>query len=263
MMMDVQKAFIFILAILPICSGWQFVNATWLSQDVPSLSIKPISKSCSLYSDACNTLFQAAADSDSSATSHDNTIIVTCLDHHLLEMYSNFVCGLTELNLTHRLVVYALDDIAYQSLHEMGAPVIRFRDEDNHREREKQSTNNDESIHGTTQFARLTYKKLHIVNQVLRAGYHVLYSDVDVSWLRNPFIHLSIPNHLIFLFANDWTMVHHQTSTNKDLQYICTGFFYARSHAMAVNVLETAIDYGTHGKNKKTFFLIIFSLLIL
>ena len=242
--------YLFALA-LPTVQSWQYVNATWLNSAVrhhlPTHSPKPLPSTCHLSPSACTTLAHAAA------TSFDPTsptLIVTCLDHHLMEMYHNWVCALNALRLTH--VVFALDEVAYRTLSHAGAPVIRFNPSASPASTStttappNRNRNRNESIHGTTQFARLTYKKLQVVRQMLRAGYHALYSDVDVILLRNPFTSLPVlrEGKLKMIFANDWSMTHHQYQSNKHLQYLCTGFFYARSHPKTVHVLDQALRFG-------------------
>ena len=217
-------------------NSWQFVNSTYLSNDLPNVpqSSQPTtSGTCKLQDNVCTTL------SHINAIHPTSPIIVTCLDQHLLQFYHNWECHLADLKLSHQHVVFALDIATYQILQKLDAPVLLFNNNNNNN-----NYRTTESIHGTKKFAQLTYKKLQVIQTVLKHGYDVLYSDVDAVWLRNPLP--LINSKYLMQFANDWKI---KTMHHRHLQYLCTGFFHVKSHIDTISIVEHAIAFGALPSN--------------
>ncbi|KAG6759029.1 hypothetical protein POTOM_035493 [Populus tomentosa] len=76
-------------------------------------------------------------------------------------------------------VYYGLSEILIVELHQMGLPV--FHDPSTQR-----NTSFDDCHFGTACFQRVTKVKSRMVWKILKLGYNVLLSDVDVYWFGNP-----------------------------------------------------------------------------
>ncbi|CAM0954617.1 unnamed protein product [Alopecurus aequalis] len=99
------------------------------------------------------------------------------------EMLMSWVCRLRHLGVTN-FVVCAMDQETYEFSVLQGLPV--FRDP-----LSPKNVSFDDCHFGTQCFKRVTKVKSRIVLEILRMGYNVLLSDVDVYWFNNPvqFLH--------------------------------------------------------------------------
>jgi hypothetical protein len=125
-------------------------------------------------------------------------LIVACANFGLLDMLLNWFCHLRDISLHHQVVIFALDVRTFRYLDARGFPVhysgvggasnnsvTDVLGVDGNR---KSDVDDEiERVHGSPQFVRLAHRKTELVLHVLRLGYTVLYSDVDVVWLRDPF----------------------------------------------------------------------------
>jgi hypothetical protein len=173
-----------------------------------------------------------------------------------MDLYRNFACHLDALGLATQHIVYALDDLTFDTLAAEGAPVVRASAVIPMLASATAAPKDQEYIHGTPLFARLTYRKLHVLAHAARAlqARGFLYTDVDVVFLRNPLTHLDTT--LDLQFASDYRVAPAAEFAPKEddcgggngAGYICTGVFFGRGK-IAFDVLRAAIAFGDRPVN--------------
>lgn len=77
---------------------------------------------------------------------------------------------------------------------------------------------------GDAQFRSLMFQKTAVVKDALDLGYHVLYQDVDLVWLKDPFPYLSDPQHRYF----DAQFMYDGPNTLHSPLHVNTGFFWLK-----------------------------------
>lgn len=105
------------------------------------------------------------------------TVTLVVVANNYREMLMSFVCRLKSLGVQN-ILVGALDGEMYQYASEQGLPVFQDVFEG--------SISPDECHFGTQCFRDVTKLKSRTVVKVLKLGYNVLMSDVDVVWFRDP-----------------------------------------------------------------------------
>ncbi|KHN34849.1 hypothetical protein glysoja_042161 [Glycine soja] len=106
------------------------------------------------------------------------TVILTIAGYSYKDMLMSWVCRLQKLSIEN-FIVYALDKETYQFSILQGIPV--FTDPI-----APSNVSFDDCHFGTKCFQRVTKVKSRIVLKILKLGYNVLLSDVDVYWFKNP-----------------------------------------------------------------------------
>ncbi|KAK1575767.1 hypothetical protein Q3G72_008141 [Acer saccharum] len=108
----------------------------------------------------------------------NKTIVLAVAGYSYRDMLMSWVCRLRRLRVTN-FVVCALDQETYQFSIFQGLPV--FSDPS-----KPSNTSFDDCDFGTKCFQRVSKVKSRMVLQILKLGYNVLLSDVDVYWFKNP-----------------------------------------------------------------------------
>ncbi|BBN14553.1 beta-arabinofuranosyltransferase [Marchantia polymorpha subsp. ruderalis] len=109
--------------------------------------------------------------------SAENVVILAVVGNSYRDMLMNWVCRLKHLNVSNYLVS-AIDDDIYRFAVHQGLPVFKSRITMN--------VSRNECHFGTQCFQKVTKMKSRTVLEILKLGYHVLFSDVDVYWFQDP-----------------------------------------------------------------------------
>ncbi|KAI3454869.1 hypothetical protein Pfo_011532 [Paulownia fortunei] len=113
----------------------------------------------------------------------NKTIVLGVAGYSYKDMLMSWVCRLHHLQLLNFLVC-ALDDEIYDFSVLQGLPVIKCA-------YPPTNISFDNCHFGTECFQKVTKVKSRMVLQILKLGYNVLLSDVDVYWFKNPLTYLS------------------------------------------------------------------------
>lgn len=93
---------------------------------------------------------------------------------------------------------------------------------------------------GSAAFVETSRRKSLLVLKVLRLGYSVLFSDVDVVWIKDPIPYLT-PHQFDFVMQSD----RHHSDLDAALNYnLNSGFYLARSSARSVTALKAIAKYA-------------------
>uniref|UniRef100_A0A0E0L4L5 Nucleotide-diphospho-sugar transferase domain-containing protein n=1 Tax=Oryza punctata TaxID=4537 RepID=A0A0E0L4L5_ORYPU len=151
------------------------------------------------------------------------------------DMLMSWECRLRRLQVTN-FVVCALDQETYEFSVLQGLPV--FRDP-----LSPKNVSFDDCHFGTQCFQQVTKVKSRIVLKILRLGYNVVLSDVDVYWFHNPvsFLHSLGPG--TFAAQSD---EFNQTGPINMPRRLNSGFYYARSDDATITAMEMIVKHATN-----------------
>eukprot|EP01031_Cornospumella_fuschlensis_P024390 gene24390-29485_t len=96
-------------------------------------------------------------------------------------------------------------------------------------------------------FNVLTSRKLEAVLLILKAGYHVLFSDADIAILRDPFPYILWRN-VDYVHSQDSPCWEKAPFSFYGLRAGNSGFYFIRSNANTIKLYEIVIDHMMRSK---------------
>ncbi|KAI5019517.1 hypothetical protein ZWY2020_044405 [Hordeum vulgare] len=156
------------------------------------------------------------------------------------DMLMSWVCRLRHLGVNN-FVVCALDQETYEFSVLQGLPV--FRDP-----LSPKNVSFDDCHFGTQCFKRVTKVKSRIVLEIIRMGYNVLLSDVDVYWFRNPVQFLYSLGPATFAAQSD---EHNETGPINMPRRLNSGFYYARSDSATITTMEMVVKHAAKSNSSE------------
>ncbi|KAL5203199.1 hypothetical protein ABZP36_014151 [Zizania latifolia] len=173
-------------------------------------------------------LLQLAAD-------RNRSVVLAVAGASYRDMLMNWVCRLRHLRVAN-FVVCALDQETYEFSVLQGLPV--FRDP-----LSPKNVSFDDCHFGTQCFQQVTKVKSRIVLKILRLGYNVLLSDVDVYWFHNPVPFLHSLGPATFAAQSD---EFNGTGPVNLPRRLNSGFYYARSDDATITAMEMIVKHATN-----------------
>jgi len=103
-------------------------------------------------------------------------------------------------------------------------------------------------------FSKTVYKKLDLTYRYLSEGYHVLYSDLDIVFFKNPLKYLRNlmdQNNYDILFQHDYIKATEEDNDPGEIysQY-CTGFFFVKPSKWTIKLFDQKYGLFINRKNK-------------
>lgn len=163
----------------------------------------------------------------------NKTVVLAVAGYSYTDMLMNWVCRLRRLMIKNFLVC-ALDDETYEFSILQGLPV--FRDS-----LAPRNVGFDDCHFGTKCFQKVTKTKSRLVLEILKIGYNVLLSDVDVYWFKNPIPLLQIFGPAVLAAQSDEYNVTVPTNLPRRLN---SGFYFARSDDTTIAALEKVVKHA-------------------
>ncbi|XP_066364530.1 beta-arabinofuranosyltransferase RAY1-like [Miscanthus floridulus] len=151
------------------------------------------------------------------------------------DMLMSWVCHLRHLRVTN-FIVCALDHETYEFSILQGLPV--FIDP-----LSPKNVSIDDCHFGTKCFQQVTKVKSRIVLEILRLGYNVLLSDVDVYWFGNPMPFLYSLGPATFGAQSD---EYNETGPINLPRRLNSGFYFARSDNATIIAMEMIVKHATN-----------------
>ncbi len=178
---------------------------------------------------------------------NNSLIIVYAASIEYLDLTLNFFCNLKQLHIESNSILVAMDDKMYDIAKEIGIQVLfdaSFSDSDD-------QSNNSCGNFRSSCFTKRTHLKTFIVVTLLHSGHHILFSDVDVIWLRDPrenMWNISTPGKLIIQSDDPISVSSPAKMTN-------SGFFLARSDHATLTTFENILSVSQHSNlTQQVFF---------
>ncbi|XP_042496061.1 uncharacterized protein LOC122075182 [Macadamia integrifolia] len=164
----------------------------------------------------------------------DKTVVLAVAGNSYRDMLMSWVCRLRQLLITN-FVVCALDQETYQFSILQGLPVfndplapinISFND----------------CHFGTKCFQRVSKAKSRLVLQILKLGYSVLLSDVDVYWFKNPLPFVRSFGPAVLVAQSD---EFNETGPINLPRRLNSGFYFAHSDSMTIAAMEKVVKHAS------------------
>lgn len=168
---------------------------------------------------------------------NNRTVVLTVAGYSYKDMLMSWVCRLRHLKIINFLV-YALDYETYQFSIMQGLPV--FSDPS-----APSNISFNDCHFGTKCFQRVTKVKSRMVLKILKLGYNVLLSDVDVYWFRNPLPLLSSFDPAILVAQSD---EYNQTGPINLPRRLNSGFYFARCDGPTIAAFEKVVRHAATSK---------------
>ncbi|KAL3649796.1 hypothetical protein CASFOL_006199 [Castilleja foliolosa] len=165
----------------------------------------------------------------------DKSIVLGVAGYSYKDMLMSWICRLRRLKVLNFLVC-ALDDEIYDFSVLQGLPVIKC----------SYPTTNisfDDCHFGTKCFQKVTKVKSRTVLQILKLGYNVLLSDVDVYWFKNPLTYLSSFGPAVLGAQSD---EYNLTGPINLPRRLNSGFYYAHSDNITIAALEKVVMHAAN-----------------
>ncbi|XP_054808750.1 uncharacterized protein LOC129310871 [Prosopis cineraria] len=174
----------------------------------------------------------------------NKTIVVTVAGYSYKDMLMSWVCRLRQLSVAN-FFVCALDEETYQFSILQGLPV--FRDP-----LAPSNISFNDCHFGTKCFQRVTKVKSRIVLKILKLGYNVLLSDVDVYWFKNPVPLLQSFGPAVLAAQSDEFKKEGPINLPRRLN---SGFYYAHSDNQTIAAMEKVVKHAaTSGLSEQPSF---------
>ncbi|KAL2510267.1 Nucleotide-diphospho-sugar transferase family protein [Forsythia ovata] len=165
----------------------------------------------------------------------NKTIVLAVAGNSYKDMLMSWVCRLRHLQLENFLVC-ALDHEIYGFAVLQGLPVFKYANPPT-------NISFDNCHFGTECFQKVTKVKSRVVLQILKLGYNVLLSDVDVYWFKNPLPFLSSFGPAVLVAQSDEYNITGPINLPRRLN---SGFYYAHSDGITIAALEKVVKHAVN-----------------
>ncbi|KAG8366044.1 hypothetical protein BUALT_Bualt17G0035100 [Buddleja alternifolia] len=163
----------------------------------------------------------------------NKTIVLGVAGYSYKDMLMSWACRLRKLQVFNFLVC-ALDDEIYEFSILQGMPVIKCA-------YPPTNISFDDCHFGTECFKKVTKVKSRTVLQILKLGYNVLLSDVDVYWFNNPLSYLNSFGPAVLVAQSDEYNITGPINVPRRLN---SGFYYAHSDSITIMALEKVVKHA-------------------
>uniref|UniRef100_A0A3Q7GF67 Nucleotide-diphospho-sugar transferase domain-containing protein n=1 Tax=Solanum lycopersicum TaxID=4081 RepID=A0A3Q7GF67_SOLLC len=165
----------------------------------------------------------------------NKTVVLAVVGYSYKDMLMSWVCRLNHLQISNFLVC-ALDDDIYEFCVMQGLPVFKYANLET-------KISFDNCHFGTECFQKVTKVKSRMVLEILKLGYNVLMSDVDIYWFKNPLPLLSSFGPAVLVAQSDEYKLTGPINLPRRLN---SGFYYAHSDAMTIAALEKVVEHAAN-----------------
>ncbi|KAJ9176330.1 hypothetical protein P3X46_011654 [Hevea brasiliensis] len=164
----------------------------------------------------------------------NKTIVLAVAGYSYKDMLMSWVCRLRHLQVSNFLIC-ALDQETYEFSVLQGLPV--FYDPS-----APKNISFDDCHFGTTCFQRVTKVKSKMVLRILKLGYNVLLSDVDVYWFANPLPILRSYGPAVLVAQSD---EYNKAGPVNLPRRLNSGFYFAHSDGSTIAAMEKVVKHAT------------------
>mmetsp|Transcript_2127 Transcript_2127/g.7945 ORF Transcript_2127/g.7945 Transcript_2127/m.7945 type:complete len:347 (-) Transcript_2127:257-1297(-) len=159
----------------------------------------------------------------------EKTVIVTGLSIEYIRMFENLACNLKLVGGFDRLVAVAFDKETFTWGTANSISMIHISNV-----ARADHTLPDSILYGTQAYKSITKLKSVAVLHILKAGYNVIFTDVDVVWFKNPYYALQE------YWITDFVIQHDARSDS--LRKFNSGLYGVRPTLDIISAFESIID---------------------
>lgn len=228
--------FVQLFAIVIILQTLLALNGTGGSEDYKEANGKAIKAAVGVYKPETGKIFKDA-------------ILATVVNYEYLSFYHNFKCFADRLG--YKFLVYACDEKSYKYLQADGANVALYDLNQGSIMKEDNLATFDEAS-----WNKITYVKKIVALEILKLGYDVIFSDMDVWIVEDP-MPLFIEGKKTFDYmhqANSMCGVPWSFYSNYEGN---TGFYFTRSNPVTIDTWERfllSLDHKANHTHDQTLF---------
>ncbi|CAN8275725.1 unnamed protein product [Cochlearia groenlandica] len=164
----------------------------------------------------------------------NRTVVLSVAGYSYKDMLMSWVCGLRRLAVTNFLVC-ALDEETYRFAVLQGLPV--FYDP-----YAPKNISFDDCHFGSKCFQKVTKVKSRTVLKILKMGYNVLLSDVDVYWFKSPLPMLQSFGPYVLAAQSDEYNIKAPINRPRRLN---SGFYFAHSDKRTISAMEKVVSHAS------------------
>ncbi|CAN6447798.1 unnamed protein product [Victoria cruziana] len=164
----------------------------------------------------------------------EKTVVLAVAGNNYKDMLMSWVCQLRRISVSN-FILCALDDQVYKFSLLQGLPVFKAA-------ASKLDISFDNCHFGTKCFQRVTKVKSRIVLKILRMGYNVVMSDVDVYWFKNPLSYLRAYGPAVLVAQSD---EFNETVPINLPRRLNSGFYYVHSAPATILAMEKVVKHAS------------------
>ncbi|VFQ87692.1 unnamed protein product [Cuscuta campestris] len=168
------------------------------------------------------------------ADKKNKTIVLAVVGYNYKDMLMSWACRMRHLKVSNFLVC-ALDNEVYDFSILQGLPVFKYSSTET-------KISYDDCHFGTECFKRVTKMKSRMVLKILKMGYNVLMSDVDIYWFKNPLPFLSSFGPAVLVAQSD---EYNLTGAINLPGRLNSGFYYAHSDNATIVAFQKVVIHAT------------------
>ncbi|KAI0557714.1 Nucleotide-diphospho-sugar transferase [Gracilaria domingensis] len=167
-----------------------------------------------------------------------STVIVTAATKNKVSFVQNLWCSVKNRS-DRELVVAALDEDVVEELKSGEIPVLfSFLGLNKY-------SSTDASRFNTESFNFVSKLKLNVVLEILKAGYNVVFSDVDVLWCSD------VVNHVEkYALENGQIVIQNDARREKGSLNLNSGFYFAASKPEVIDFFQSLYRFATREENQ-------------
>jgi len=191
-------------------------------------------------------------------------VLLVSVNYGYREMLMNFLCNLERVGGQHHVVVAALDQMMYEWGIQEGLPVF-LADTGQTDSSSPASIISEAGVYGGNVFKSVTKSKSRVVLKVLKAGYSVVFTDIDITWFVNPLDALAgfMDNHSGIAIQTNAPYLHNpskptkphesvdvikQTDDPAGRRRLNSGLYVAPSNPLVISAFEEIVAHTAQSK---------------
>ncbi|XP_060593891.1 uncharacterized protein LOC132748327 [Ruditapes philippinarum] len=165
-----------------------------------------------------DTIRQKSSQPNHESDCHNNWTILLTVNNAYFDFFQNWHLAYSKLNINYPIIIVAEDVLVYEKLKPFQSESVTI-EKSGHEDVKKSAA------YGSKEFSKLVSQRPTHILRHLTKGVNILYSDIDMVWLKNPFPY----------FKGDFDMWIELDSINN----YCTGLMAIKSNKNCLRLIKT------------------------
>ncbi|KAI8811860.1 nucleotide-diphospho-sugar transferase-domain-containing protein [Cladochytrium replicatum] len=173
---------------------------------------------------------------------HGKELILTGFNSGYWDMLNNLVCRFRQLGIDNYLFI-AFESASLNRCRGAGLPCVPLSLPSNIH----LVTGEDAAVYNSAEFRALTKLKSLQVLKYLKAGFNILWTDLDIFWFNDVRPELQAPEYSTYdiLIQSNALMSEPVANSHRRIN---SGFYYARSNAATIAAFQEITEHALHSK---------------